>query len=95
MNTLSSWLQSSQDSTQVANKVKGVILFLSSTIILLVGVFFHIQLSASDILTLASELGAVAGAIWTIYGSILHLVTWWSSLPKSNSPAATYLPPTD
>lgn len=92
MNILSTWLQSSQDPTQVANKVKGVILFLSSTIILLVGVFFHIQLSANDILTLATEIGAVAGAIWTIYGSILHLVTWFGKLRAG---ASAVVPGTD
>lgn len=88
--TLPSWLQSSQDPSQVANKVKGAILFASSAIIFFAAIFFHIQLSANDIITLGTELGAVAGAVWTIYGSILHLVTWWGSLPKSKAPIATY-----
>lgn len=74
--TLKGWLQSSQDQTAVANKVKGVILALSGIIILLASQFFHIQLAANDVVTLASEVSTVAGAVWAIYGVILHVVTY-------------------
>lgn len=83
MNELKSWLQSSQDPTQVANKVKGLILLGSSAIILFASIFFHITLSANDVVSLATEFGATAGAIWTIYGTILHIVTWIGTLRKS------------
>lgn len=77
MNTqLAGWLQSSQDPTAVANKVKGVILFCSSLIILACAHFFNITLTPDDVTTLATQTGTVAGAIWTVYGVILHLVTW-------------------
>jgi hypothetical protein len=78
---LSSWLQSSQDPTEVANKVKGAILLCSSLIILLASQFFHIQLSANDVITLGTELGTVAGAVWTIYGVVLHFVTYLGTKP--------------
>lgn len=82
MNPLAIVLQSSQDPTQVANKVKGAILLASSAIIFFAAIFFHVTLSANDVLTLASELGMIAGAIYTIYGCILHLVTWFGKLSK-------------
>lgn len=82
---LPSWLQSSQDPTQVANKVKGAILVLSSFIIFAAGAFFHVTLSANDVLQLATEIGAVVGAIWTIYGFVLNVVTWFGKLPKGQS----------
>ncbi len=86
MNTqLPAWLQSSQDPTVVANKVKGVILLGSSIIIFTAASFFHIQLSATDVVSLATEVGGVAGAVWTIYGAVLNLVTW---LGKKNAPSA-------
>lgn len=69
-------IQSSQDPTQVANKVKGAILFASSIIIFGTAHLFNITLTASDIVTLATELSTVAGAVWAIYGCILNLVTW-------------------
>lgn len=86
MNQLSTWLQSSQDPTAVANKVKGLILFASSAIIFSAALFFHVKLSANDIISLATELGAVAGAVWTIYGVVLHIITWLGSI-KSDAPA--------
>ena len=69
-------LASSQDPSQVANKVKGVILALSSIIIYVASQVFGLQLTASDVATLATQVSAVAGAIWMVYGAVLHLVTW-------------------
>ncbi len=77
---LHGWLASSQDATQVANKVKGLILFFSALIILFAQQAFHIQLAATDVGTLAEEVGTIAGAIWSIYGCFLHLVTWFGSV---------------
>ena len=87
MNTiLPSWLQSSQDSTQIANKVKGAVLLASSLIIFFASSFFHVQLAANDILTLATQLGAVAGAVWTIYGVVLNVLVYFGKLPKGSNP---------
>jgi hypothetical protein len=73
-------IASSQDPTQVANKVKGIILFCSAIIIFIAQQWFHITLTANDVLSLATEMGAIAGALWAIYGSILHLVTWFGTV---------------
>lgn len=77
---LKGWLQSSQDPEQVANKVKGAILAASSIIIFGTAQLFHITLSANDIISLATESGTIAGAVWAIYGAILHLVSWLGSV---------------
>lgn len=76
---LAGWLQSSQDPTEVGNKVKGLILGVSSILILVSAQVFHFQLAANDVVTLATEIGTVAGAVWTIYGAVLHLVTLFGS----------------
>ena len=67
-------LTSSQNPEQIANKVKGAILLASSVVIFLAAKLFGITLSANDVTALTTEVGAVAGAVWVIYGSILHLV---------------------
>jgi hypothetical protein len=86
MNTqLASWLQSSQDPASVANKVKGVILVFSSLIILGAAHVFNITLSADDVVTLATEVGSVAGAVWAVYGAVLHLVTWFGTVKNGGT----------
>lgn len=75
-------LQSSQDPTAVANKVKGLILMASSAIIFVAGFAFHVHLAASDVLTLATEISGIVGALLTVYGGILHLVTWFGTIEK-------------
>lgn len=82
---LRSWLASSTDPTgqTLATKVKGAILAFSSIIILVVAATFHIQLSANDVITLATELGTIAGVIGVVYGSIQHLIIWWGTKTKT------------
>ena len=81
-NELVSFLQSSQDPSEIANKVKGGILMVSSLIILTAAAAFHVTLQSSDVASLAAELGTMAGAIWTVYGCGLHLITWWGTIKK-------------
>lgn len=68
-------LSSSQNPNEIANRVKGIILACSSAIILAAGLIFHIQLNANDVVTLATEISGVAGAVWTIYGFILWAIS--------------------
>lgn len=77
------WASSSNPQTpeDISQRVKGIVLGLSSVIILVAAQFFHITLSASDVITLAGELGAVAGAAMTIYGAGLWLVRLVASKP--------------
>ncbi len=70
-------LTSSQDPNEIAQKVKGSILMFSSLIIFVAAQFFGLHLTANDVLSLATEISGVAGAIWVIYGSGLHLIAWF------------------
>lgn len=88
---LTTWLQSSQDPTAVATKVKGAILAFSSIIIFAAAQIFHLQLTANDVLTLGTEMGTVAGAVIAIYGCFLHLVTWLGT-SKQQLPVAPQSP---
>lgn len=65
---------SSQNPQEISNRVKGVILSLSAVIIFVAGNFFNINLQPNDVTDIATQLGGVIGAIWTIYGGILALV---------------------
>lgn len=79
-NQLKAWLQSSQDPTQVANKVKGTILMGSSIVIFTAAHIFHVTISPENIVDLATEIGTLAGAVWAIYGCILHLITTFGTV---------------
>lgn len=68
-------LASSMSSDQVSTRVKGIVLTLSSIIILFVGHFFGISLKPNDIMELATQLGMVSGAIWTIFGFIMRVIS--------------------
>lgn len=77
---LKGWAASSQDPTEVSNKIRGTILALSSIIIFLAAQFFHITLTANDIVMLATQIGTVAGMVWAVYGAVLQLVTWFATV---------------
>jgi len=68
-------ITSSTNPEEIAMRVKGITLALSSVIILIATQAFHVQLTANDVISLAGELGAVAGAITTLYGAGLWLLT--------------------
>lgn len=70
-------LTSSQNPEEIANKVKGTVLGLSSLLILIASSFFGLHLTANDMISLATELGTVAGAVWAIYGFVLHAIAWF------------------
>lgn len=76
MPQLKAWLQSSQDPTQVSNTVKGAVLSASALIILVAAQVFHVQLSANDVISLATEIGALAGFLWFLYGLIFKGVIY-------------------
>lgn len=74
-------ITSSTNPDEVAMKVKGAILAVSSIIIFLAAQFFHITLSANDIISLASEAGTVAGAIVIVYGVGMHILSYFFKKP--------------
>lgn len=69
-------LSSSVDPEKLSARVNGIILGLSSVIILVAARAFHIQLAPTDVVSLASQGGAVAGAIATIFGAIRWGITF-------------------
>lgn len=75
MNKTYGAITSSQNPDEIATRVKGIILALSSIIILVAGQIFHVTLSANDIISLAGELGSVTGAVMTLYGAGLWLLS--------------------
>lgn len=69
------YMASSTDATQVSARITGGVIALSSIIILVAQQLFHITLSANDVISLATELGIMGGAIWALKGSIIWLMT--------------------
>ena len=65
---------SSQNPQEISNRVKGIVIALSSLIIFVAGNIFNINLQPTDVTDIATQLGGVIGAIWTIYGGIMALV---------------------
>lgn len=72
-------LASSSNPEELSKKVEGAIIASSSIIIFFIGKFLHIQLGANDIVSLASEIGGVVGAITIIYGSIRHIINLYGT----------------
>lgn len=71
---LAGWAASSSNPEEVSNRVKGIILALSSIIIFLGTNLFGINLSPQDVVDLAGQLGVVAGFIWGLWGAGIALV---------------------
>lgn len=67
-------LTSSQNPEEIANKVKGAVLAVSSIVILIAAKFFGVSITVADMTELAAALGTMSGLIWAIYGGILHLI---------------------
>ena len=80
---LAGWLQSSTDPETVSNTVRGAILAVSGLIIFAAAEIFHVTLSANDIITLATELGTIAGLLWTVYGLVMKIVMWAGTLKQT------------
>jgi hypothetical protein len=78
------WTSSSADPSQISATVSGAILGLSALIIFAAAHLFHIVLSADDVTSLASGVGAVAGSVWMVYGLIRKLL-----IKTTGNPAQT------
>lgn len=82
-------MTSSQNPEEIANKVKGAVLAVSSIVIFVAAKFFQIEISVNDMTALAGSLGTLSGLIWAVYGTILHLIAkfyeWKNRQPNSVS----------
>lgn len=79
---LKGWLASSTDPTTVSNTVRGAVLAASAFIIFAAGQFFHVTLSANDVISLATEAGTLAGAMWFFYGLLMKGVVAMGSVKQ-------------
>ncbi len=68
---LKSWAQSSMDSEQISNSIRGAILGAGAVIIWAAQNFAHVQLGDAAITALAVQLGGAGAAVWTIYGLLM------------------------
>lgn len=73
--TLPAYMASSTDNTLVSSRITGIVIGFSSIIILFAARFFNVVLSANDVVSLATGIGAVAGAIVTVKGFIIWIMT--------------------
>lgn len=67
---------SSENPDELANRVKAVILGLSTIIIFIVTHLFHITFTADDVVTLATGVSGMVSAIWLAYGTIKAFIIW-------------------
>lgn len=65
---------SSQDPTQVSTTVSGIVIGMSSLIITIAAAFFHITLSAANVVTLGTDLGYIAATIIVLLGLAHKLI---------------------
>ena len=75
-------ITSSQNPEEIATRIKGITLALSSVIIFFAAKFFGLTLTANDMLSLATQFGIIGGAIWTIYGAGMSL---WARFFKNET----------
>ena len=61
-------LSSSTDPEQIGNTVKGIVLGLSSLILIVA--------PETDVTTLASQIGLAASGLWVAYGLVMKIVVW-------------------
>lgn len=73
---LGAWAASSGDATEVSGRIKGAVFALSAIIIFVAAEVFGITLTPADVIDLGTMLGAVGGAMFSLYGAGLALVRW-------------------
>ena len=66
---LAGWAASSESPEDISKRIKGLVIGASAIIIWGAAQFFNIELTASDIVELGTQLGIVGGAIFSLYGA--------------------------
>ena len=67
---MKNWLKSSQNPAQVSNTVRGSILAVAG-LILFAAQYFGLPYTETDVIEAASQIGVVAGALWSLYGLVM------------------------
>lgn len=67
-NNLHPILASSTDSTQLSNRVTGLLIGASSIILGILAQVFHITINPTDWVALSTAVGTFVGAVWALYG---------------------------
>ena len=73
--TLPAYMTSSVDPAKVSSRISGAVIASSSIIIFLAAQLLNIKLNPEDVISLATQIGAVAGAIVTVKGIIIWIMT--------------------
>ena len=73
---MKNWLKSSQNPEQISNTIRGAVLTLSGSALLLAKLI-GFPLTEAGIVEIAGQLGAGAGAAWFFYGLIMKIVMWF------------------
>jgi len=72
------WATSSQNSEDIATRVKGIVVGASAIIIFFASNWFGIQMQPQDVVDLGTQLGIVIGAIATLYGFIISVIAYFT-----------------
>jgi len=73
---LAGWAASSSSPTEVSNRIKGIVMAGSSLVVLLGSRFFGLELTTENVMELSTQLGALGGAGWAVWGAVMALVRW-------------------
>lgn len=78
-------LASSSDPTgaTLSNTVQGIVVVLSAVVPFIALQYFHVTITASDISTLVTEIGALVGVVMTIRGLILKVINTFGTTPSA------------
>lgn len=75
-------ISSSVNPEQLATKVKGAMLAVSSIVIYLLSKWFGLNLTPDSYASLVTEISTLVGAIWGVYGIVQHLIVKLSTVKK-------------
>ena len=67
-------LASSEDPTEIAARVKALVLMFSGLITFVAARYYGIEMTPDDVISLASEVSIIVGFIYMIWASILRVL---------------------
>ena len=67
-------LASSEDPTEIAARVKAIVMMFSSLITFVAFRYYGITMTPDDVISLASEIGIIASFIYLVWASLLRIL---------------------